>query len=346
MLLVLTGGCADDLGPGDERAALEVVYDAQGVPAFAGQALVIQSCGAGGFCHAEVGAGELERRFGAPAGLDFDLRVASTTTAAEDAASQRLWRDQLRVLAMREHVFDQVRSGAMPPGGAAGEAYAEETAHVRFERVADDGVTFTPLPSLDTDEGRELLRVWLATRVPVVERTESRGDGSGNVTGFTVAACPRTCVDVTWERIYADVIEPSCASSACHDDVEPAGALDLSGGAGVVLDRITGAPPAGELCAASGVPILTPGEPSASLLYLKMAAARSSDVCGNRMPLSGNPPSPQALCAIEAWIDCGACGADDPRCDACADEARARCGVMITEGEPRCASPAPCPNRP
>ena len=30
----------------------------------------------------------------------------------------------------------------------------------------------TPLPGLDTEEGREILRNWLSCRVPVVERTE------------------------------------------------------------------------------------------------------------------------------------------------------------------------------
>jgi len=342
ILLVLTG--CTDLGPKDEDASLEVVYDPQGVPAFAGQALMIQSCGAGAFCHAEADASE--RRYGAPAGLDFDLRVASTGADPEVEAAERLERDQLRTIAVRHHVWEQVHAGAMPPGGAAGEAYAGETAHVRFERVAADGVSFTPLPGLETEEGRELLRVWLASGAPVVERTEPRGDGEPNVTGFTVAPCARTCVDLTWESIHAEILAPSCASSSCHDAQEPEGALDLSGGPDAVLQRITGAPAEGALCVASGTPILTPGSPERSLLYVKMAATSSSEVCGNRMPQAGNPPSEQALCAIEAWIRCGACGAGDASCDDCIDEARASCGVTIEAGEPRCTAPSACPNRP
>ena len=341
ILLVLTG-CADDLGPKDEDAALEVVYDAQGVPAFAGQALIIQGCGASAFCHAE--ASSLERRYGAPAGLDFDLRVASIGEAPELEAAARLERDQLRTIAMRHHVWAQVQAGAMPPRGAIGRAYAEETAHVRFERV--DGATFSPLPGLDTEEGRALLRVWLASGAPVVERTEPRSDGEPSVTGFTVAACARTCVDLTWESIHTDVLAPSCASSACHGGEAPEGALDLSGEPGALLARIRGAPSEGALCAESGVPILTPGSPERSLLFVKMAATSSSEVCGTRMPPSGSPPSEQSLCAIEAWIRCGACGAGDARCDACIDEARARCGVLIEDGGPRCGAPSACPSRP
>lgn len=341
ILLVLTG-CADDLGPKDEDAALEVVYDAQGVPAFAGQALMIEGCGAGAFCHAEVSS--LERRYGAPAGLDFDLRVASIGEAPEVEAAERLERDQLRIIAMRHSVWAEVQARAMPPGGAVGRAYTELTAHVRFERV--DGATFSPLPGLDTEEGRALLRVWLASGAPVVERTEPRSDGEPSVTGFTVAPCPRTCVDPTWESIHADVLAPSCATSACHDADEPEGALDLSGEPGAVLARITGAPSEGALCAASGTPILTPGSPERSLLFVKMAATSSSEVCGTRMPPSGSPPSERALCAIEAWIRCGACGAGDASCEACIDEARARCGVLIEDGAPRCGAPSACPNRP
>src|SRR5690606_9257287 len=97
--------------------------DAKGVPAYAGQALVIQSCGAGGFCH----AGEIEDpayHYGAPAGLTFDLTLEATTTEVTHEEAARLTADHNRVKDMARAIWGQVVSGAMPPGGAAGADYS------------------------------------------------------------------------------------------------------------------------------------------------------------------------------------------------------------------------------
>ncbi|MEC7523900.1 MAG: hypothetical protein VYE22_28725 [Myxococcota bacterium] len=339
--ILLLASCGPDLGPADEAAALEIVYTPDGVPAFAGQALMIQSCGAGGFCHSEDI--DAQERFGAPLGLDFDVRLASTSNEVELEAADRLLRNQQRVLSMRGHIWEQVQSGEMPPTGEAGRMYAESV-NERFERIADDGVTATPLPGLDTEEGRELLRNWLASRTPVIERSQERVDREPNVTGFTIAACERSCVDPTWPAINAQIIQPSCALGRCHDNSDPAGALDLSGSDAEVHARILDAAPEGMQCVGE-VPLLTASMPEMSLMYLKVAAASSDDVCGSRMPLSGNLLSEQRLCALRAWIQCGACvEADGGDCADCIAGEREACNVQL--GAPgNCMETMPCPNR-
>lgn len=356
--LACASGCLPSPGPCDQNGALELVYQEDGTPAFAGQAIVQVSCGNGGFCHGSLVDGAQDR-YGAPMDLGFDVTVASTSSAVQAADTERLREHLLRVLSMRREILQQIQQGQMPPGGDVGAEYRGQvmTAYDRFE---DDGVTFSPLPTLldddpaRRDEAEEIVRNWLSCRTPVVERTEDRMDRGDNVVGFTIAACERSCIDVTWASIYAGLIQPSCATSACHDADDPAGTLDLeTGGAGGVHGRIVDRPGQGAQC---GPASPTPGEPGVaaptvapmdaegSLLFLKVAAESGGDVCGSRMPLTGSPLSPQRLCALRAWIDCGACGEGDASCDACLAMARADCNVD-TSTESGCASTAPCVNR-
>lgn len=345
------GACTPSVGECDQSLALELAYDQEGVPAFAGQALVIQSCGSGGFCHSKgIDAAE---RLGAPYGLDFDVRPASTggfsSTAMENAAVLRLEEDRLRVLELRGAIWKQVELGHMPPRGAAGEEYWSSVTS-SYEIVTNEaGTEFAPLPGLDTDEGRNILRNWLACGAPLVERTVERLDREPT-DNFIVPVCQRDCVDLTWPSIYERVIEPGCATSRCHDDSFPAGRLNLAGNAmAVYRDRLLNAAPQGEQCRAESTPLLTPFDPAASLLFLKVAATSSDDVCGSRMPLSGSALPDQRLCAIREWIECGAC----PEADggACADclrepERLERCNLADDgSGAYVCAEEATCSNR-
>ena len=371
--LSFLAACDPSVGPADEDAALEVVYDQDGLPAFAGQALAIQSCGAGGFCHAD-GIEPIDR-FGAPNGLGFDLRVASTTVEIEEEAVARLTAHQNNMLHNRGLVWGQVSSLNMPPGGPVGEEYRASVAGLVYERFDDDGEAVGALPSLDSEEGREIFRNWLAARVPVVERTQRRIDRRDDLLiGYVVPVCERTCVDPTWESIYVQIIEPSCARSRCHDNTEPASDLDLFADltppppqsmltpeqlharlAPILVgdeDRegIIGANAVGSQCRPEGWSIVVPNEPEMSLLYAKVAAASGDDICGGKMPLSGNPLTEQRLCAIREWIACGACAPGDTSCDACTETARATCGVAapfdLAQGTATCAVQQPCANRP
>jgi hypothetical protein len=359
-LLVLSTGCRPDLGQADPDAAREVVYDRDGVPAYAGQALVIQSCGAGGFCHSE--GIEPSERFGAPAGLDFDLRLASVTAESEDEASFRLLAHRALVIQHAGAIGAQVAGGEMPPSGAVGDLYRASTA-IEYTRFDDSGADIGPLPGLDTEEGREILRNWLAMgdALPVVERTLPRLGGEEPVTGDVVSACERNCVDPTFESIYEQIFLPTCGLSRCHDSTDPSADLDLAGAidaavsredrVGVmssVLEGMVGAEARGSQCRGRNI-LLVRGDATRSLLYAKVAATSSEDVCGSRMPLAGNPLSEQRLCAIREWIACGACGPNDSSCDACVASARTTCGVAApfdpATGQAVCANVPRCANR-
>lgn len=360
LLWTLTVGCRPDLGEADLDAAREVVYDREGVPAYAGQALIIESCGAGGFCHAE--GIEPAQRFGAPAGLDFDLRVASTTAEVEETESSRLLAHRARVIQHAGLIWEEVTAGRMPPGGLAGQQYRASTG-VEYTRFDAAGAPLGPLPGLDTPEGREILRNWLATgeRLPVVERTLPPSGGEPAIAGDVVPLCERSCVEPTFESIYHQILVPSCGRSRCHDDSGPASDLDLTGALrggesraellalmDGVLRGMLGAEAVGSQCRGRSL-LLVPGEPERSLLYLKVAAASSRDVCGSKMPLAGSPLSEQRLCAMREWIACGACGPQDRSCDACVAVARETCGVGVFDPETRvaaCAEVTACANRP
>jgi hypothetical protein len=343
-------GCTSSVGECDQPRALELAYDQDGVPAFAGQAIMIRDCGGGGFCHASGIAAE--DRFGAPHGLDFDLRPASTgsafsTTEAENAAVARLEADRLRTLQLRDEVWAQVEAGLMPPSGDAGEEYRSSVT-ASFEVVTDEsGTELAPLPGLDTEDGRDILRNWLACGAPVVERTQERADREPTE-NFVVPVCQRDCVDMTWPAIHEQVMQPSCATGRCHDDSEPAAQLDLSGGALAAHARLLDAPARGALCAAETTPMLSAGDADASLLWLKVGLESAEQVCGSRMPLSGSALSDQRLCAIREWIACGACpegrGAEGNTCAECIAETERleRCNLAVEGDEVVCAEQAPC----
>ncbi len=377
-LASLLAGCVD-LGPSDPDAAREVVYDPAGTPAFAGQALTIQSCGAGNFCHSdEIAAVD---RFGAPNGLSFDVRLASTTVEVEDEAVERLDVAQRNITSLADSAWALVHAGRMPPGGAAGDEYLRSVGlldmesnplPMPWERFDTDGNSLGPLPSIETEEGREIFRNWLVSGAPVVERTQCRIDGMEPALGYRVPLCERGCVDPTWESIYVQIIQPSCARSRCHDNTSPAEDLDLfvdltppEGQERLTLDQLRerSAAVVGRLLAGDGFAhgsscredmhvLLTPGDPDASLLYLKVAAASNEAICGNKMPLSGNPLTDQRLCAIREWIACmdDCADEDSALCTRCVDDARVACGVAapfdIAEGSARCVVEEPCSSDP
>lgn len=168
-------GCTSDLGPCDIPTARAVVYtaDEEGLPAYAGQALILTACGGGAFCHT---AGiEPEMRFGAPEGMDFDVEPLVAPDATE---LERLRVAQLDTFHYRRRIWDQVESGLMPPGDVGAEVVAQARG-------------YAGLPSLADPEGREILRNWLSCGVPVVERSF---DPTGPVT-IGAAIAPMSCAD-------------------------------------------------------------------------------------------------------------------------------------------------------
>lgn len=161
--ILLPAGCSTDLGECDEEAARAVVYDEEGLPAYEGQALVQVSCGNGSFCHAARARGEA--RYGAPAGLDFDVALAG----ASEASVARLANGKRNVEEWAQEIYGEVERGTMPPWGEA--TLVPHANLPRFRRVAADG-TVERLPHVDSFEGLGILKNWLACGAPVVERTE------------------------------------------------------------------------------------------------------------------------------------------------------------------------------
>lgn len=163
IVLLLASGCGVDLGECDPALARVVVYDEGGIPAYEGQAQVQVSCGNGAFCHSSGATGESRR--GSPAGLDFDVAIATVGSAPAEMSVARLGRDRDRIVDHAHDAYGQVESGLMPPFGEATRGVFEGVPRY----VREDG---TRLPPIDSVEGIARYRNWLACDAPVVERTE------------------------------------------------------------------------------------------------------------------------------------------------------------------------------
>ncbi len=81
-------------------------------PAYPGQALIIENCIT---CHQP--AAPPSSRHGAPAGLDFDVRLVTGTGADAVTGAQRLLAQQHKVHNNRDGIYSTVESGQMPPNG-------------------------------------------------------------------------------------------------------------------------------------------------------------------------------------------------------------------------------------
>lgn len=162
VLGTFAGGCTVELGECNEPVARRVVYNPDGAPAYEGQALVITSCGNGSYCHSSTA--EPESRFGATVGFDFDLQLVS-----DDA--ERLRQAQANVLEYRDDIYCEVQEGRMPP-------YGETTIIVHEQLPRYRNAEGERLPFIDSFEGLNILRGWLACGAPVVERTTPHPAGA------------------------------------------------------------------------------------------------------------------------------------------------------------------------
>ncbi|GAB5541887.1 MAG: hypothetical protein SangKO_016470 [Sandaracinaceae bacterium] len=268
--------------------------------------------------------------------LFFDVRVAATSREPERGDAERLAVAQRNVFMASRMAYAIVLLDSPHPDATRLAAYRERT-RPSYDIVAADGVTFSPLPALTTEQGREIQRNWLACRVPVVERTQELRS-EPNLTGFTARRCARQCADLTWPAIHAELVVPTCGGSRCHEGSDPSGALDwVGGGASSVHARIVGSPAEGLSCGESGLTRIVPGDASASLFYTKTG---DEPPCGARMPLAPQRLREEQRCAIGAWIDCGACPeADGGSCARCIASRREACNVRQTSDGVECIAP-------
>ena len=366
-LLVLTtsavasvGGCKRDLGdcnldgqtqdgqsiPGP--AAFDIAYRVtDGLPMYEGQALVQSTCGDGAFCHAPAAVGG--DRIGAPAGLNFDVALACTDETEDLSCTQpiesceggqtdtaycerlkKLHGNQAKVRDWAEGMIQEIRKGTMPPG-EAGRSVRNATPWLR----ASGG---SALPPIESDEGQDIVRNWLACQAPVIARTEIPPSAALELTECS-SVDDEICIyngpqgelpDPTWSDIYASVMFTRCV--ICHgppntnmdqnpnnpfDGTIPGGAsatalaaLDLSGvdvmdttdwatdSWPAVVDALAADP---GMCAGQGT-LVIPNDSPGSIMVQKL---RDQQTCGTEMP-PGQILSEPLIQVIEEWIDLGA----------------------------------------
>ena len=219
----LTGESADGADI-DGPAAFDIVYRiTDGVPMYEGQALIQSTCGDGSFCHAPAAEGS--NRVGAPAGLDFDLSLVcgedlATCEADEtyDARVSRFNGDLSNVRHWAEGMIQEIRADAMPPG-EAGRRVRDNTPWIRPDRPPDE----SQLPSIESKEGKEIVRNWLACQAPAIGRTEPAPTEADQLQPCGSAGEELTCVysgpsgelpDPNWRDIYWSIMFTECLR--CH----------------------------------------------------------------------------------------------------------------------------------
>lgn len=101
-------------------------------------------------------------------------------------------------------------------------------------------------------------------------------------------------VESTFTFIQEAIFDRSCATSGCHVTTYP----NLSAGQSHAA-IVNGASSAGP-----GQPLVKPGDPNNSYLYLKITGA--SGILGNRMPLGRAALSDEYIAAVRTWIERGA----------------------------------------
>lgn len=141
------------------------------VPAYAGQAVVFNTCT--GSCHASSATGMA--RLGAPAELDFDLDPIATAT--DTAALDVLLTNHHRILDHGGAMWGSITGGTMPPGPVGLD---------QEQRAFTWPDSTELLARLSEPAGREILRNWLACGAPFVDRSDLDG---------ALATCPagETC---------------------------------------------------------------------------------------------------------------------------------------------------------
>lgn len=293
--LAACGGA--DLGTCDMTAATETTYYLDGVPYYAGQAIVHQSC-AGSFCHA-AGA-KNDARIGAPHGIDFDVRPLGAASSAKDVSVLRSGIDQIREAA--DEMYELVDGGEMPPGRAG------KRDPLPWHTASAGALVATALPDVRSKQGKDVLRNWLACDAPIVAYTHPDAPGQAEKLGVLEPEIATT-IEPTFAGVYAGVLGGSCKS--CHNgDAEN----PFAGQQALVFDSEEAAydslvgPSALSGGACSGRELVVPGDCQGSLLYQKLLFENegAASFCGSPMPLAGAPLSQAAKDAVCQWIDAGA----------------------------------------
>ncbi len=348
LFATLIFGCRRDLGecnlngttpdgtPIDGPAAFDVAYRlTDGMPMYEGQALVQSTCGNGSFCHAPLATGS--NRFGAPAGMNFDLSLVCTgdvagcqTNPPYDDRVQRLNGDQNNIRDWAEGMIQEIRAGAMPPG-EAGQRVRSNVPWLRPDR--------SKLPSIDSSDGQEIVRNWLACDAPAIGRSETPPTEADQLQPCATSDDEVICVysgppadlpDPNWSDIYFTIMFTECVR--CHGpandniDVNPDNPLggEIPGGANptaLAVLNLAGSDPtdttnwpedsypavvnasastAGS-CAGQGL-VVEASNSEDSIMVQKMYGVQT---CGDQMPTVGLLAQP-LVDVVAEWVDLGA----------------------------------------
>jgi hypothetical protein len=126
-----------------------------------------------------------------------------------------------------------------------------------------------------------------------------RHDGSPADIDSSGASFERT-YEPTLSAIYREIFRPTCAAVFCHKDSRlgfDASSIERS------YETLVNVMTETDQCGPTGLVRVVPGQPSQSLLYLKL----TEPPCGRRMPLLFDPNlDPRELEQIRSWIESGA----------------------------------------
>jgi hypothetical protein len=112
---------------------------------------------------------------------------------------------------------------------------------------------------------------------------------------------PSPSGEPTFTAVYDEVfVGEGCNTPLCHGG--SAGNLSMAT-KDAAYEALVNAPAAGELCAASGLIRVVPGDPEASLLFDKVASR--TPVCGDPMPIAAALPADK-IEQLRRWIELGA----------------------------------------
>ncbi|MCX8071062.1 MAG: hypothetical protein N3C12_01235 [Candidatus Binatia bacterium] len=106
----------------------------------------------------------------------------------------------------------------------------------------------------------------------------------------------------SFAALESQVLRPRCAVAFCHDATTRAGGLDLT----AAYDDLVGVPPTNVAARDAGWLRVTPGQPQASFLLVKLTLSAFDERWGSPMPLVGARLEPLWIEALTAWIEAGA----------------------------------------
>jgi hypothetical protein len=304
-LTLLLGACGNELGECNDDAARQLVYSSSGLVATKGQALMHDSCGQGAFCHSAAATGSA--RQGAPLRLDFDVLPNPKSLS--------------KIIDMRGGIWDQIDKGLMPPEG-----YAVGDSQWSFDVERRPGTA--RLAPLSSDEGKGVLRNWLACGAPSVTDSRVPSWATPSTDTDAVSSSQQAWHERRWTRLHGQ-LRAGCVSAACHDGAQAADA-----GASGELSALNF--DAGE-CAVyrwllfrrdrCGKRLVMGGDPAQSALLHKLED--EAPACGERMPPEG-PVNAGLVALVRDWI---AQGAWAPQCGEWSESAPRVEGLDAGAGE-------------